>query len=334
MTAADPTCLFCKIVAGADSRRSRLRGRRDPRVQGHSPAGAVSLSRHSEGARRDTQRLHGASRASSSGGLLLTAQALAAEHGLPGYRVAMNVNREGGQVVFHAHLHVLGGRPLKGALGDSPSRFGSRVSRKDNLIWIDLEMTGLEPGSNRIIEIATVVTDKELTVLAEGPVFAIHQTDEVLGRDGRMEHAPARELGSHRARAREPGIGAGSGTAHARVPAAARRSRRIADLRQQHLPGSTFLDSPHAGARRVLSLPQSRRLDAEDPREALVAGGRQSGSRRNPCTWPLPTSTIRSASCGFTASTCSSADARAVACSRKFRARAVSNAPGNGLGSG
>jgi len=55
------------------------------------------------------------------------------------------------------------------------------VSRKDNLIWIDLEMTGLKPDENRIIEIATVVTDKELTVLAEGPVLAIHQTDEVLG---------------------------------------------------------------------------------------------------------------------------------------------------------
>jgi len=54
------------------------------------------------------------------------------------------------------------------------------VSRKDNLIWIDLEMTGLDPDKNRIIEIATVVTDKELTVLAEGPVLAIHQTDEVL----------------------------------------------------------------------------------------------------------------------------------------------------------
>jgi histidine triad (HIT) family protein len=51
------------------------------------------------------------------GGLLLTAKRIAAEHGLPGYRVAMNVGREGGQVVFHAHLHVLGGRPLKGALG-------------------------------------------------------------------------------------------------------------------------------------------------------------------------------------------------------------------------
>jgi oligoribonuclease len=54
------------------------------------------------------------------------------------------------------------------------------VSRKENLIWIDLEMTGLNPDKDRIIEIATVVTDKELTVLAEGPVCAIHQTDDVL----------------------------------------------------------------------------------------------------------------------------------------------------------
>jgi histidine triad (HIT) family protein len=51
------------------------------------------------------------------GSLLLAAKRVAAEHGLPGYRVAMNVNREGGQVVFHAHLHVLGGRPLKSTLG-------------------------------------------------------------------------------------------------------------------------------------------------------------------------------------------------------------------------
>jgi len=55
------------------------------------------------------------------------------------------------------------------------------LSRKENLIWIDLEMTGLLPERDRIIEIATVITDKELTVLAEGPVLAIHQTDEVLG---------------------------------------------------------------------------------------------------------------------------------------------------------
>jgi len=54
------------------------------------------------------------------------------------------------------------------------------LKRNDNLVWIDLEMTGLNPDTDRIIEIATVVTDKHLAVLAEGPVLAIHQHDDVL----------------------------------------------------------------------------------------------------------------------------------------------------------
>jgi len=50
----------------------------------------------------------------------------------------------------------------------------------NNLIWIDLEMTGLDTQNDVIIEIATVVTDSELNTLAEGPVLAIHQSDEIL----------------------------------------------------------------------------------------------------------------------------------------------------------
>jgi oligoribonuclease len=49
-----------------------------------------------------------------------------------------------------------------------------------NLIWIDLEMTGLLPDTHRVIEIATIVTDSELKVLAEGPVIAVHQAEEHL----------------------------------------------------------------------------------------------------------------------------------------------------------
>jgi len=51
-----------------------------------------------------------------------------------------------------------------------------------HLIWIDLEMTGLNPTRDRIIEIATIVTDSHLNIVAEGPVFAIHQSDALLNQ--------------------------------------------------------------------------------------------------------------------------------------------------------
>ena len=55
------------------------------------------------------------------------------------------------------------------------------MSKSDNnLIWIDLEMTGLDTDNDLIIEIATIVTDPQLNILEEGPVLAIHQPDEIL----------------------------------------------------------------------------------------------------------------------------------------------------------
>ncbi len=54
------------------------------------------------------------------------------------------------------------------------------MQNPQNLIWIDLEMTGLEPDSDVILEIATIVTDAQLNVLAEGPSLVVHQSDAVL----------------------------------------------------------------------------------------------------------------------------------------------------------
>jgi len=71
-----------------------------------------------------------------------------------------------------------------------------------NLVWLDMEMTGLDPDTDRIIEVAVVVTDSQLNLLGGGPVFAIHQSDEVLdkmdawnkgthGRSGLIERVKA-----------------------------------------------------------------------------------------------------------------------------------------------
>ena len=56
------------------------------------------------------------------------------------------------------------------------------MQNAQNLIWIDLETTGLDPDNDVIIEMATIVTDSNLNTLAEGPVIAIHHSDEVLAR--------------------------------------------------------------------------------------------------------------------------------------------------------
>jgi histidine triad (HIT) family protein len=113
---ADPDCLFCKIVAGqlpCDRVHEDDEVLAFKDIHPQAPFHCLVIPKTHVATLNDFAPDQDA----LLGRLLLTATRIAAEHGLPGYRVAMNVNREGGQVVFHAHLHVLGGRPLKGALG-------------------------------------------------------------------------------------------------------------------------------------------------------------------------------------------------------------------------
>lgn len=113
---ADANCLFCKIVAG-DLPAERVYEDDEilafKDIHPQAPLHCLVVPKTHIATLDDFSREDEA----LIGRLLLTAKRIAAEHGLKGYRVAMNVNREGGQVVFHVHLHVLGGRPLKGALG-------------------------------------------------------------------------------------------------------------------------------------------------------------------------------------------------------------------------
>ena len=114
--AAEQKCLFCRIVAGelpADRvyEDGEVLAFKD--IHPQAPFHCLVIPKTHVATLNDFVPQQSA----LIGNLLLTAKRIAADQGLPGYRVVMNVNREGGQVVFHAHLHVLGGRVLKGALG-------------------------------------------------------------------------------------------------------------------------------------------------------------------------------------------------------------------------
>jgi oligoribonuclease len=65
-------------------------------------------------------------------------------------------------------------------MNDAASAAPALTASEHNLIWIDLEMTGLDPDTDRIIEVAVVVTDAQVTRRVEGPVLAVHQSDAVL----------------------------------------------------------------------------------------------------------------------------------------------------------
>jgi len=95
----------------------------------------------------------------------------------------------------------------------TPEAAPSLRKSEQNLIWVDMEMTGLKPDSDRIIEVALVVTDPQLNVRVEGPVFAIHQSDATLdgmdnwnkgthGKSGLIDRVKASEIDEATAEAR------------------------------------------------------------------------------------------------------------------------------------
>ena len=101
----------------------------------------------------------------------------------------------------------------------------------NNLIWIDLEMTGLQPDADRIIEIAVLVTNADLQIVAEGPVFAVHQPDEVLAAMDSWNQSTHKKTGLiERVRA--------SRTTEAEA------ERRTLEFLEAHVPAST---SPMCG---------------------------------------------------------------------------------------
>ena len=91
-------------------------------------------------------------------------------------------------------------------MSDAPISNPPVLAKSDlNLVWLDCEMTGLPPETDRVIEIAVVVTNSDLSIRVEGPVFAIHQSDALLngmdawnkgthGRSGLIERVKASEV--------------------------------------------------------------------------------------------------------------------------------------------
>lgn len=109
-------CLFCRIAAGElPAERlyedGELLAFRD--ISPQAPFHALIIPKTHLATLNELEVEH----TSLAGRFFLVAKALAKEHGLPGYRVVVNTNPEGGQVVYHVHMHVLGGRQLKGGLG-------------------------------------------------------------------------------------------------------------------------------------------------------------------------------------------------------------------------
>ena len=113
---ADPDCLFCKIVAG-ELPAERLYEDDDllafKDISPQAPFHALIIPKVHFATLNELEPQD----AALAGRMFIAAKSLAEEHELPGYRVVVNTNAQGGQVVYHVHMHVLGGRQMKGGLG-------------------------------------------------------------------------------------------------------------------------------------------------------------------------------------------------------------------------
>ena len=142
------------------------------------------------------------------------------------------------------------------------------------LVWIDLEMTGLDADADVILEIATLVTDSALRIVAEGPELAIHHDASVLADmdDWNVRHHTASGL-LERVRRSEVSVVED-------VPA----------LRQHGLAGPAFPDALHADAQRLPALSDHRRFDRQGIGSTVAAGVGRRGSEDQfaPCDGGYP----------------------------------------------
>ncbi len=143
-----------------------------------------------------------------------------------------------------------------------------------------MEMTGLKPDSDRIIEVALVVTDAGARRRRRGAGTGRPPGRRHARRDGLVESVDARPQRAHRQGEGVDPDRDGRRGAHARVPARARPSQGLADVRQHHLPGSSIPGPLDAGARGLLPLPQPRRVDVEGALQALAARHRQGWTKQ------------------------------------------------------
>ena len=175
------------------------------------------------------------------------------------------------------------------------------------LVWMDLEMTGLDHTRDRIVEIATIVTDDELRIIAEGPDLVVHADDEDAGGDGADRRRDAHEVRVARRDPRLDRDDRGGGCGDARLHPRARH-------RPAHRPVVRQLDRHRPALPRQATCRRSRTTSTTDP--STCPASRSSSSAGIPtspracrarpgCTVPSTTFAARSRSCATTAAWCS-----------------------------